>query len=168
MANLINDLLHYSSVSKTKIEFEKLPIQTILDEISTDIHALIEHQNAKIIFDQLPLNIRGNNVQIRQLFQNLITNAIKYKSPQRTPIVTISAQEKNEFWEFEVNDNGIGIREQDFDKVFQLFTKLHNDDSKGSGIGLSTAKSIVENHGGKIWLTSECGKGTSFYFTILK
>jgi len=168
MANLINDLLRYSSVSNTEIEVEELPIQTILDEISTDIHALIERQNAKIVFDQLRFSIKGNNIQIRQLFQNLISNAIKYKSPQRTPIVTISAHEKNEFWEFEVKDNGIGIREQNFDKVFQLFTKLHNDDSKGSGIGLCTVKSIVENHGGKIWLTSEYGKGTSFYFTIKK
>ena len=168
MAKLINDLLNYSSVNNAEIEIEELPIQTILDEISIDIHALIERQNAKIIFDRLPPTIRGCNVQIRQLFQNLITNAIKYKSPQRAPIVTVSAQGKNEFWEFEVKDNGMGIPKEDFDKVFQLFKKLHNDSSKGSGIGLSTAKNIVENHGGTIWLTSECGEGTSFYFTILK
>lgn len=168
MTDLIDGLLHYATANNEKIKTEELSIQTILNEMTAELNALITSQNANIIFDNLPCTIMGNKVQIRQLFQNLISNAIKYKSPHRKPVITISAQEKNEFWEFEVKDNGLGIRKKNFSKIFQLFKKLHNDDTLGTGIGLNTAKNIVENHGGEIWLTSEYGKGTSFYFTILK
>lgn len=168
MTDLIEQLLHYSTINNEKNKIEELSIQVILSEIITELNALIISQNAKIMLNNLPDTIRGDNVKIRQLFQNLISNAIKYKSPHRTPLVTVSAQEKSEFWEFEVKDNGIGINKKNFNKVFQLFKKLHSDDTLGTGIGLNTAKNIVENHGGEIWLTSEYGKGTSFYFTILK
>lgn len=168
MIDLINGLLDYSNINNEKIKIEELCVQTILNKTITELNYLIINQKAEIILNNLPVSIRGNNIRIRQLFQNLISNAIKYKSSRRTPVITISAQEKNEFWEFSVEDNGIGIHEKNFSKVFELFKKLHNDSTLGTGIGMNTAKSIVENHGGEIWLTSEYGKGTTFYFTIPK
>ncbi len=168
MTGLINGLLHYSNINSEKIKIEEISIQNLLNQTITELNALITSQNAEIIFGNLPSKVRGDNIQIRQLFQNLISNAIKYRCQKRTPVITISAQEQNDFWEFQVEDNGMGIRKKDFSKVFQLFKKLHDDPTLGTGIGLSTAKSIVENHKGEIWLTSEYGKGTTFHFTILK
>lgn len=168
MTDLINGLLDYSNINNEKIKIEELCVQTILNETITELNSLIINQKAEIILNNLPVSIRGDNIRLRQLFQNLISNAIKYKSSRRTPVIAISAQEKNKFWEFSVEDNGIGIHEKDFSKVFELFKKLHNDSTLGTGIGLNTAKGIVENHGGEIWLTSEYGKGTTFYFTIPK
>ena len=168
MTDLINGLLDYSNINSEKIKVEELCVQTILNETITELNSLIIKQKAKVFLHNLPVNVRGDNIRIRQLFQNLISNAIKYKSSRRTPVITISAQEKNEFWKFSIKDNGIGIHEKDFYKVFELFGKLHDDSALGTGIGLNTAKSIVENHGGEIWLTSEYGKGTTFYFTIPK
>jgi light-regulated signal transduction histidine kinase (bacteriophytochrome) len=103
--------------------------------------------------------------QILQLFQNLIGNAIKFRS-QEAPRIYVTAGYKDDEWAFSVKDNGIGIEEQYRGRIFDLFQRLHSKGYSGTGIGLSVCKRIVERHGGKIWLESEIGKGSTFYFTI--
>ncbi|MBT28866.1 MAG: hypothetical protein CMO01_04315, partial [Thalassobius sp.] len=101
------------------------------------------------------------------LFQNLISNAIKYQRVDTCPIINIRSKQISSGWQFAVEDNGLGIAKEYFDKIFQIFQRLHNrDEYSGTGIGLSIVKKIVESLGGKIWLESEEGKGTTFYFTI--
>jgi len=106
---------------------------------------------------------------MKQLFQNLISNAIKFRKPDTAPQITISAKPKGNFWEFTIQDNGIGINEEYFDKIFMIFKRLHTkNEYEGTGIGLSLCKKIVEQHGGKIHLESTLGEGTRFNFTIEK
>jgi signal transduction histidine kinase len=107
----------------------------------------------------------ADQVQLIQLFQNLISNALKFcgASPPR---IHISAVKRDKEWVFSVRDNGIGIPEEHLGDVFELFQRLHKDKYPGTGIGLSTCKKIVERHGGRIWVESEPGKGSTFYFTL--
>lgn len=96
-------------------------------------------------------------------------NAIKYQTKDRLPIVTVSALETNNYWQFSIEDNGIGMEEQDLFKIFDLFKRLHVDDEySGTGMGLATCKKIVQQHGGKIWVESKIGRGSTFYFEIIK
>jgi signal transduction histidine kinase len=101
------------------------------------------------------------------LFQNIISNGLKYHRPDIKPIITIRVIKTIKEWEFIISDNGIGIEEQYFNKIFEIFQRLHNkDEYSGTGIGLAITRKIIDNLGGKIWLTSEFGKGSSFHFTI--
>jgi light-regulated signal transduction histidine kinase (bacteriophytochrome) len=110
--------------------------------------------------------VMANSTQITQLFLNLLTNALKFRG-QNDSVVEISVVKKDGFWEFMVQDNGIGIREEYFNQIFVIFQRLHTRHSyEGTGIGLALCKKIVENHGGRIWVTSVEGRGTSFYFTL--
>jgi light-regulated signal transduction histidine kinase (bacteriophytochrome) len=110
----------------------------------------------------------GDKVQVTQLFQNLLSNALKYHSDQ-PPAIVIRAKEEPNFWQFSIEDNGIGIESQFFDKIFIIFQRLHNkSEYSGTGIGLAICKKIVERHGGKIWVESVPQKGSTFYFTISK
>ena len=96
-------------------------------------------------------------------------NAIKYQTKDRLPIVTVSALETNNYWQFSIEDNGIGMEEHDLFKIFDLFKRLHVDDEySGTGMGLATCKKIVQQHGGKIWVESKIGRGSTFYFEIIK
>jgi signal transduction histidine kinase len=104
-----------------------------------------------------------------QVFQNLISNAVKYSKESLAPEVNITSRESAAFWEFSVQDNGIGMDADHFDKIFVIFQRLHTKDKfSGSGIGLAIVKKIIENLGGKIWVESELGKGTTFFFTLKK
>lgn len=125
-------------------------------------------KNAKVVFDNLPA-VLGQKTTIRLLFQNLISNALKYHKKEVPPLIKISAKEKGKFYEFKIEDNGIGIEPKYHDKIFLMFRRLHTrKEYAGTGMGLATCKKIVQHHGGEIGLTSEVGKGSAFYFTLPK
>ena len=139
--------------------------ETLLVQVLFNLDAVIQSKGARITHDPLPKIIA--DPRIEQVLQNLITNAIKYSRPGVTPEVHISAIEQPGSWTFSVRDNGIGIDSQYKDGIFQIFRRLHGRDVAGHGIGLALAQKIVEAHGGKIWVESEPGVGSTFYFTIV-
>ena len=165
MKTLIQDLLTYSRVQRSKIEFEFLDIQDTLEQALLVLSLRIEDSQAEITYDPLP-ELQGNSAQMIQLFQNLIGNAIKFRSDD-TPKVHISAKQKGRYYCFSVRDNGIGIEEAYQKRIFVLFQRLHaREEYEGTGLGLTICKKIVENHGGRIWVKSQPGEGTTFYFNI--
>jgi signal transduction histidine kinase len=109
--------------------------------------------------------VSGNPTHLFQLFQNLVANAVKFRG-KADPVVRISAQADGNCWQFAVADNGIGIERKDFDRIFQVFQRLHGKEYPGTGIGLALCKKIVERHGGRIWVESAPGSGTTFLFTL--
>jgi two-component system, chemotaxis family, sensor kinase Cph1 len=136
-----------------------------LDEALARLHASINESGAKITTDDLP-TVCFDDLQLMRLFQNLIGNAIKFRSDQ-VPQIHVSAIHQDGGWRFAVRDNGIGIEPQYTDRIFMIFQRLHNRDQyPGTGIGLSICKKIVERHNGKIWFESKPGDGSTFYFTV--
>jgi light-regulated signal transduction histidine kinase (bacteriophytochrome) len=128
----------------------------------------IKEKNAKIEIGVLP-ELGVEEPVLRQLFSNLIGNALKYYSKERQPEIKISSLEKEKYWEFKITDNGIGIEEEFKEQIFIIFQRLHQrDEYDGTGIGLAICKKIVDNFDGKIWVDSIPGEGSSFYFTIPK
>ncbi len=165
MKDLIDDLLIYSRLKTENRPFEMVIMEVALDDVLINLRAPIKEKNAKITYDKLP-SIDCDPIQIHQLLQNLITNAIKFNS-EKSPQVHISAKELNNEWLFSVTDNGIGIDPRHQEQIFSIFKRLHTrQEYEGTGIGLSICKRIVEIHGGQIWVESQLGKGTTFYFTI--
>ena len=158
-------LLAFSRLNTTAREFEVVLMDVALDDVLINLKAYIRDHNAQISHDTLP-TIKGDPIQINQLLQNLIANAIKFHG-DKPPQIQISAQEFGDKWLFSVKDNGIGIDPKHQDQIFSIFKRLHTrEDYEGTGIGLSICKRIVERHGGNIWVESELGKGSTFYFTI--
>ena len=169
MQDLVEDLLYYSIVSNEETEFESICLPDLLREVLASLDVELTQQKAEVKFTGIPTEIVGNPVQIRQLFQNLIANGVKFKQEDISPIVNIKVEETDEYWEIRVEDNGIGIEEKYYEKIFLLFRKLHNRSSySGTGVGLALCKQIVENHKGNIWLESWPGEGTCFHFTLKK
>ena len=167
MQVLIKDLLDYSLIGSKKA-FKKIDCNVLVQEVLMDLGTAIQESKTDIQVEKLPL-INGYDIEIKQLFQNLITNAIKFRKKDVVPQIKISASKKDTAWEFAIKDNGIGINEQHKDRIFVIFQRLHTRTAyEGSGIGLSHCKKIVELHDGKIWLESQPGEGTTFYFTIQK
>ena len=141
----------------------------MIAEIEQDLGTKINSTKTKITTKNLPSNLVVYDTELRQLFQNLITNAIKFRKEEVTPEIEISSKLVKGYHYFAVTDNGIGIAEEHQNKVFKIFKRLHNrSDYEGTGIGLAHCQKIVELHGGKIWVESELGKGSSFNFTIPK
>ncbi|WP_445664073.1 PAS domain S-box protein [Fodinibius sp. AD559] len=168
MRRIILDLLNYSRMNQNDFEREQVDLNDLLEEITKLEQTLIEENEADIIFNNLPV-IKASKTPIQQVFQNLINNAVKYHSPNIKPVVTIDSKETDNYWEFSVSDNGIGIREEFQDNIFTIFQRLHTQDEyAGTGIGLSVSKKIIEKHGGEIWVESEEGEGSTFYFTVRK
>jgi PAS domain S-box-containing protein len=168
MQSLINDLLEYSRVTTMGNEFKMVSTEEILEKTISDLHAAIAETDAEISYNALP-EVMVDGRQIGQLFQNLISNAIKFKKPDVPPKINISAfkDEKNNEYVFSVQDNGIGIEKEYFDRIFTIFQRLHTrEEYTGTGIGLSIAKRIIERHNGRIWVESEPGVGSTFYFTV--
>jgi signal transduction histidine kinase len=167
MKTLINDLLNYSRTSITAIEYHEVNVADVINEIKNTFSEYLNEPTAGIFFDELPV-IRANRIQMSQLFQNLIGNAIKYRS-EAPPRIHIAATKIATHWIFSIKDNGLGIDSKHFEKIFVIFQRLHsNSTHKGTGIGLAICKKIVERHGGEIWLESEKEKGSTFIFSIAK
>jgi PAS domain S-box-containing protein len=167
MQELIKGLLFYSKIGKER-SFLTVDCNEILQEVIQDMDAAIRKDKAQINVKPLP-KINGNAFEIRQLFQNLISNSLKFQKKNTIPKINISVKELESNWVFSVEDNGIGIDKKDMDKVFIIFKRLHNRaDYDGTGIGLSHCKKIVELHGGNIWIESTVGEGSIFKFTIPK
>lgn len=165
MQNLISDLLEYSRVGRTGKSFERVDCNMALKAAITNLTNVIKESNAEVTYDPLP-TVSGETFRLIQLFQNLIGNAIKYRS-DISPKVHISAKQKDNEWTFSVRDNGIGIDAKHEEKIFVIFQRLHSREKySGTGIGLALCKKIVEQHKGKIRVESKIGEGSTFYFTI--
>jgi PAS domain S-box-containing protein len=168
MREIILDLLEFSKVGKTENELEYLNLNDVLKEVKLLLRKSIEEKSATISIDLLP-EIRSHRVPLLQVFQNLISNALKYANKEIPVQINITVKEFNDRWLFAVIDNGIGIEKDYFEKIFILFQRLHNkDEYSGTGMGLAITKKIIGTLGGKIWVKSEIGKGSSFFFTIKK
>lgn len=167
MKKLILDLLEYSRVNSSKIEKEDIDLNQVIRDVKLTYKSLLKETEGTITSTDLP-TIKGNKTQILQLFQNLVGNAFKYRS-EATPEVNISFEEEALYYKFLITDNGIGIDPKFFNKIFIIFQRLHNREQySGTGIGLAICKKIIDKHGGKIWLNSALGQGSTFYFTIPK
>ena len=166
MKYLIDDLLTFSRLNTQSKEFENVDLETILDIVLSNLTVFIKENNALITHDPLP-TVTADESQMMQVFQNLIANAIKFHG-SKPPEIHIFAQKKNREWKFAVTDNGIGIDPEYKKQIFEVFKRLHTrEEYPGSGIGLSVTQKIINMHGGNIWVESELGKGSTFYFTIL-
>jgi len=162
---LIKDLLEYSRIGKEK-SFELVDISSVLKEVLANLKTLIDESGATIEYDKIP-HITANHLEMVQLFQNLLVNAIKYRSQRPLEIQIVAKSEGRHMLLFSVKDNGIGIDPQFKDRIFDMFQRLHaKTEYSGTGIGLAICKKIVERHGGKIWIDSTPGEGSTFYFSI--
>lgn len=168
MSALINGLLDYSRLIDPKIEtFAQVDLDQVLRAAIQNLHQTIAESDAKIVVGaRLPV-VRGDQTRLIQLFQNLISNAIKYRSG-RPPEVRLGVSSEPGLWRFSVEDNGIGIERQYFERIFGIFRRLHGPEYPGTGIGLASCRKIVEMHGGHIWVESEPGHGAKFSFTLPK
>lgn len=164
MRSIILSLLDYTQTNKVRA-FERIDVNDLLKVVLKDLSSQIKKNKAEITIEPLPV-IFGDKLLINQLFQNLISNAVKFKG-EKNPKIFISGKKENNEFIFSVKDNGIGIQKEYADKLFTIFQHLNSKEKyPGTGIGLAMCKKIVEKHGGKIWFESEFGKGTTFYFTI--
>ncbi len=167
MQQLISDLLAFSRVGTKDKELIETDLNLVYEKAIKNLEIAIKENNAKILCDPLPV-VTGDDVQLIQLFQNLVGNALKFHG-EAAPEVQIHGQDHGNEWLFCVSDNGIGLDEKYKDRIFIIFQRLHTkDEYKGTGIGLAVCKKIVERHGGKIWVESKPGQGAKFYFTIPK
>ena len=167
MRGLIDDLLTYSRVGRLGKPFEPTNLDSTLNIALKNLQASIAENKAIITHDKLPV-LKADGGQIVQLFQNLIGNAIKFHGAD-PPCINVSARDKGGEIQFSVKDNGIGIDPQYFDRLFKIFQRLHTrEEYPGTGIGLAVCKKIVERHGGRIWIESNLGKGSTIYFTLSK
>jgi PAS domain S-box-containing protein len=165
MQTLINDLLTYSRASARSKAFEATDCVLVLEQTLVNLKEQIRENSVVVTHDPLP-TVMANGSQLAHLFSNLIENAIKFHGDE-PPRVHISAKRKGDAWEVLVADNGIGIEPQYFDRIFKVFQRLHRkNEYPGTGIGLALCKKIVERHGGRIWIESKPGEGTTFFFTI--
>lgn len=169
MNQLISDLLAYSRVNTKQHTVEEINFDRLINHIIQSLHQSIQDKSAVLQLDQLPSVVYGNSTKIKQLFQNLMANAIKFRHPDRDPVVDISCKESKQYWTFCISDNGIGIPQEYHEKIFLLFKKLHNkSEYEGTGIGLAICQKIVQQHGGEIWVESVLNEGTTFFFTLHK
>ncbi|WP_310908060.1 ATP-binding protein [Natrinema sp. 1APR25-10V2] len=167
MRAMVDDLLAFSRVEQADGEFESVECDALLERVMNDIQVQIEEANAEITVQSLP-TVVSDRSQLEQLFSNLVSNAIKYRGDD-PPEIDIRVEERANYWEFSVVDNGIGIDPDKTDRIFEVFKRLHHEDEyPGTGIGLSLCQKIVENHGGEIWVDSEPGEGSTFFVTLPK
>ena len=166
MHRLITDLLTYSRVTTHGRTFAPVSMDKVLDVVLGNLGAAISEAGAEIVRDPLP-EVEADQAQMASLLQNLVGNAVKYRAPGTAPRIHVGAERDGEAWVFFVRDNGIGIDPKFFDRVFVIFQRLHaRDEYEGTGIGLAVAKKIVERHGGRIWVESTPGEGSTFRFSL--
>jgi PAS domain S-box-containing protein len=167
MKQLIEDLLAYSRVGTKGQEFKPVSLEVPLRRALFNLRTGIEEAGAAVTYDPLP-TVTGDEVQLGQLLQNLIGNSLKFRS-NSVPRIHLAVSENNSEHQIEVRDNGIGIESQYYERIFMVFQRLHNKgEYPGTGIGLAICKKVVERHGGRIWVESRAGEGSSFYFTLPK
>jgi len=165
MQKLIKELLNHSLIGN-EVKFEKINCNEILNELNDSYALKLKEKNGTIIYENLPI-IRASKIEIVLLFQNLISNAIKFSSKNKPLKIDIKCKKNKENWYFTVRDNGIGIKEKEFKNIFYIFKRLNKKTAyKGFGIGLANCKKYVELHKGEIWVTSKINEGTTFHFTI--
>ena len=180
MMNLIRDVLDFSQLSTQRRTFEQVDLGALIDSLTSDFELVIEQKEAVIHYHHLP-NITANALQMRQLFANLLSNALKFTKEDVSPVITVAAQTLSEedksahkdllpdvdYWLITVADNGIGFSEEHADKIFSIFQRLHGkSEFAGTGIGLALCKKITQNHHGDIWATSEKGEGATFHIIL--
>ena len=166
MRELIHNLLHYSQLSKDEVVEKEIGVKELINEALQNLRSAVEVSKAKISVESEVETVTGDPVQLSQLIQNLLSNAMKFTNDAE-PHINIRCYEEEGHIKFAVSDNGIGIAETDKQKVFEIFRRLHTKkDYPGTGIGLAICKKIVDRHHGRIWPESEPGKGTTFYFTL--
>ncbi len=165
MQQLINDLLFYSRVGTRGKPPAPTDLSEVLSNAEANLHEAIKESKAEVTHSPLPI-VDGDQVQLTQLLQNLLANAIKFRG-QEPPRIQVSAQAQDGDWLLAVRDNGIGISKEHQERIFAIFQRLHaRDEYPGTGIGLAICKKIVERHGGRIWVESAPGQGTTFYFNL--
>jgi PAS domain S-box-containing protein len=165
MKQLINDLLAYSRVQTNREAFKPVDLSTLVEGVLTNLGPQIEETGAVVECDPLP-TVRGNGALLTQLFQNLLNNALKFHSGN-TPKIEVRVERHGPMWQFAVRDNGIGLDTRYADRIFVLFQRLHSQAKySGTGIGLTICKKVVESHSGEIWVESQPGQGSTFFFTL--
>jgi PAS domain S-box-containing protein len=168
MRQIILDILEFSRIGKSDESMDFVDLNQIVKDVILFQNEVIIAKKAKIKIEELPI-LFNHKTPLKQIFQNLISNALKYAKADEKPIIEITAEELENDWQFSVKDNGIGISEEYFDKIFEIFQRLHvREDYSGTGIGLSIVKKILENMGGKIWVESQVDQGSNFLFIIPK
>lgn len=168
MNEMISSLLEYSRIGRKHTEFNKVDLNEVLQKVTGLNRSVIERSRGEITWTKLPV-VNGQEVPLQQLFNNLVSNALKYQKAGTSPIVEIDYEEKPEEWQFSVSDNGRGIAPEYHDAVFNLFQRIQEgEEEEGTGMGLAICKKIVEQHGGEIWVESKEGEGSTFYLTLAK
>ncbi|WP_306056345.1 MEDS domain-containing protein [Natronococcus wangiae] len=165
MREMIDALLEYSRIDTDGGEFEPTDCNAVLESVCDDLRFQIGDEDAEIAIDSLP-TVYADESQLTQVFQNLLSNAIKY-SGDEPPRITVDVEQRNHEWVFAVSDNGIGIDPENTDQIFDVFQRLHSrDEHEGTGIGLALCQRIIERHNGRIWVESEPGEESIFFFTL--
>ncbi len=165
MQTLIKDILVYSREGRQEIEHQRFDVNEVFEQTLNNLRSVLDEKEAVVTNDHLP-TIEADTTQFGRLLQNLIGNGVKFRG-EASPRVHVSAIRENGMWCFSVQDNGIGIESKYQDKIFEVFERLHDERTyEGTGIGLAICKKIVERHGGHIWVRSDPGQGSTFYFTI--
>lgn len=169
MNQLIMDILDHSSIGNEGAVKELIDVNKLIEEVKQNLSSLIDETKATIkVRGKLPI-LNAPRTDMISLFQNLISNAIKFKAKDRLPLIELACQDNNGFWYFTVSDNGMGIAEKDHKKIFGMFSRLHSKaDVAGTGLGLAICEKIVLQQGGEIWVTSNLGEGSVFHFTLSK
>lgn len=166
MDKLIYGLLDYSRLSQMK-QLQEVDVPGIIASIQMDLYASIQNSGTNILSSDLP-TIMAYPLELKLVFQNLISNAIKFRKTDTPSIIQIKSRTITDGWEFSIEDNGIGIPEKDLEEIFMIFKRLHKKtDYQGTGIGLANCRKIIELHNGRIWASSKLGAGSTFYFTVL-
>lgn len=166
MNGLLEDLLKYATVGRNEEEVEEIEMDYVVEICRVNLKVLIQEANAQIHYDNLP-NVYATRTTIIQLMQNLISNAIKFRKEGTEPVIKISCKKSTEEHTFTVSDNGIGMEKEHLERIFVIFQRLHSRTTyEGSGIGLAICQKIVQRWGGRIWVTSDLGNGSSFHFTV--
>ena len=169
MTRLIEDLLNLSRIGRIRNMEPGIDLNDVLSDVQKNLIYALEEKKVQLVIKPDFPKATCDRIRISEVFSNLVSNAIKYTKKDKQPVIEIGWSDKKDFYEFYVKDNGIGIEKQYYDKIFQIFQRLHaKGEYEGTGAGLTIVKKIVENHGGKIWVESEVGVGSTFYFTLLK
>jgi PAS domain S-box-containing protein len=165
MSTLIKDMLEYSRWSAKALPVEKVDTREVLAQTLQNLTITLSNGHAEVVSDDMP-TINANRLMINQVFQNLISNAVRYAHPERDPVIEIKVEKRQYDVLFSVKDNGVGFEEQYADRIFGIFQRLHPEKSSGNGMGLAICKRIIEKQGGRIWAESELNVGTTFFFSL--